>query len=186
MLEDSRLGEELWAKAMVTTIYTRNRLPSRAHGKTPWEKLFREKPNPAFGTIELNSRSKKEERAHDLSHVSPPIQMGAGNIPMGKFGTGREESNGPLGVLTQGPTVSQKLLLQIDLKDEEDGKEQELRRNPARGRRTPARYWANLAIEGSNPRGSGEHHELQTYQEVVSREESELWHKSMDEEMRSL
>jgi hypothetical protein len=43
MLEDSGLGEELWAKAMVTANYTRNRLPSRVHGKTPWEKFFGEK-----------------------------------------------------------------------------------------------------------------------------------------------
>jgi hypothetical protein len=246
MLEDSGLGEELWAEAMVTTNYIRNRVPSRVHRKTPWEKFFGEKPDvshmhvfgaraymripkenrkkmqsvsergvfmgyepdckayrvlrerdgrilvsrdvivnekPAFGT----SGSKKEEQgARDLSHVSPPTQMDAGNIPTGKSGTGREESNGPSGVLTWGATTSQKLPLQIDLKDEEDGKEQELRRNPARERRTPARYRANLAIEGSNPRGSMEHHEPQTYQEAVSGEESELWQKSMDEEMHSL
>jgi len=45
MLEDSGLGEELWAEAMVTTNYTHNRLPSRVHGKTPWEKFFGEKPD---------------------------------------------------------------------------------------------------------------------------------------------
>ncbi len=45
MLEDSGLGEELWAEAMVTTNYTRNRLPSRVHEKTPWEKFFGEKPD---------------------------------------------------------------------------------------------------------------------------------------------
>jgi len=112
--------------------------------------------------------------------------MGAGDIPTGKSDIGREESNGPSGVLTWGVAASQKLPLQIDLKDEEDGKEQELRRNPTRERRTPVRYWVNLTIEGSNPRGSGEHHEPQTYQEAVSGEESELWQKSMDEEMRSL
>jgi len=103
--------------------------------------------------------------------------MGARDIPTGKSGIGREESNGPSGVLTWGVAASQKLPLQIDLKDEEDGKEQELRKNLARERKTPARYRANLAIEGSNPRGSGEHHELQTYQETVSGEESELWQK---------
>ncbi len=131
---------------------------------------------PAFGTIEPSSGSKKEEEgARDLSHVSPPTQMGAGDIPTGKSGIGRKESSGSLGVLTRGAAVSQKLPLQIDLKDEEDGKEQELRKNLAHERRTPARYRANLAIEGSNPRGSGEHHEPQTYQEAVSGEESERW-----------
>jgi hypothetical protein len=43
MLEDSGLGKELWAEAMVTANYTHNRLPSRVHGKTPWEKFFGEK-----------------------------------------------------------------------------------------------------------------------------------------------
>jgi transposase InsO family protein len=43
MLEDLGLGEELWAEAMVTANYTCNRLPSRVHGKTPWEKFFGEK-----------------------------------------------------------------------------------------------------------------------------------------------
>jgi hypothetical protein len=156
---------------------------------------------PAFETIELSSSSKKEEEgAHGLSHVSPPTQMGAGDILTGKSGTqlgardiltrksgiGREESSGPSGVLTRGAATSQKLPLQIDLEDEEDGEKQEPRRNPARERRTPARYRANLTIEGSNPRGSREHPELQTYQEVVSGEESELWQKNMDEEMHSL
>jgi transposase InsO family protein len=151
MLEDSGLGEELWAEAMVTANYTRNRLPSRVHGKTPWEKFFGEKPNvshmrvfgahaymhipkenrkkmqsvsergvfvgyepnykayrvlrerderilvsrdvivnkkPAFETIELIFGSKKEEEgARDLSHVSPPTQMGARDIPTGTSGT---------------------------------------------------------------------------------------------------
>jgi transposase InsO family protein len=45
MLEDSGLGEELWAEAMVITNYTRKRLPSRVHGKTPLEKFFGEKPD---------------------------------------------------------------------------------------------------------------------------------------------
>ncbi len=45
MLEDLGLGEELWAEAMVTANYTRNRLPSRVHGKTPREKFFGEKPD---------------------------------------------------------------------------------------------------------------------------------------------
>jgi hypothetical protein len=159
MLEDSRLGEELWAEAMVTADYTRKWLPSRVHGKTLWEKFFGEKPDVshmhvfgaraymhipkenrkkmqsvnergvfvgyesnckayrvlrerdgrilvsrdvivneklAFGTIELSSGSKKEEEgARDLSHVSPPTQMGAGDIPTGKSGTrkaARQES----------------------------------------------------------------------------------------------
>lgn len=45
MLKDSGLGEEMWAEAMVTANYTRNRLPSSVHGRTPWEKFFGEKPD---------------------------------------------------------------------------------------------------------------------------------------------
>ncbi|CAM6055645.1 unnamed protein product, partial [Sphagnum tenellum] len=78
----------------------------------------------------------------DIPTGKSSIQLGAGDIVTGKSGIGREE------------------------KDEEDGEKQELRRNPAREGRIPARYWANLAIEGSNPRGSGEHPEPQTYEEA--------------------
>jgi hypothetical protein len=45
MLKDSGLGEVLWVEAMVTANYTRNWLPLRVHGKTPWEKFFGEKPD---------------------------------------------------------------------------------------------------------------------------------------------
>ena len=62
-----------------------------------------------------------------------------------------------------------------------------LRRNPVRDRKMPAKWWvANLAVKDSHPKGLGEHPEPQTYKEAVGGEESELWQKSMDEEMRSL
>ena len=64
------------------------------------------------------------------------------------------------------------------------------KRYPARERRAPGEWYrANLAAEpkaGEHPKGSGEHPEPQTYQEAVGGEESDLWRKSMDEEMRSL
>jgi hypothetical protein len=86
----------------------------------------------AFGTIELSCDSKKEEEgARGFSHVSPPTQMGTGNIPTGKSsiqlgigdiltgksGIGREESSGPSVVFIGGAAASQKLPLQIDLED---------------------------------------------------------------------
>ncbi|GAQ93602.1 Ribonuclease H-like superfamily protein with integrase and polymerase domains [Klebsormidium nitens] len=44
MLEDSGFAKELWAEAVVTANYTRNRTPVSAHGRTPWEVFFGEKP----------------------------------------------------------------------------------------------------------------------------------------------
>jgi hypothetical protein len=44
MLDDSRLPKELWAEAVVTANYTRNRTPVSAHGMTPWEAFFGKKP----------------------------------------------------------------------------------------------------------------------------------------------
>lgn len=44
MLDESRLFKELWAKAVVTANYTRNRIPVCAHGKTSWEAYCNEKP----------------------------------------------------------------------------------------------------------------------------------------------
>ena len=45
MLEDSGLPKEMWAEAVVTANYTRNRTPVSAHGRTPWEAFFGEKPS---------------------------------------------------------------------------------------------------------------------------------------------
>jgi transposase InsO family protein len=44
MLDDSRLLKDLWAEAVVTANYTRNRTPVSAHGMTPWEAFFGKKP----------------------------------------------------------------------------------------------------------------------------------------------
>jgi hypothetical protein len=44
MLVDSGLPEELWAEAVVTANYVRNRTPVSAHGKTPWEMFYGKKP----------------------------------------------------------------------------------------------------------------------------------------------
>ncbi|GAQ92676.1 5'-3' exoribonuclease 2 [Klebsormidium nitens] len=45
MLEDSGLPKEMWAGAVVTANYTRNRTPVSAHGRTRWEALYGKKPN---------------------------------------------------------------------------------------------------------------------------------------------
>ncbi|GAQ92416.1 hypothetical protein KFL_010110020 [Klebsormidium nitens] len=48
LLEDAGLKPELWAEAMVTANYTRNRVPSSVHGKTPWEMFYGKKPNLSY------------------------------------------------------------------------------------------------------------------------------------------
>jgi hypothetical protein len=45
MLVESGLPDEMWAEAVMTANYTRNRTPVTAHGKTPWEAFHRKKPN---------------------------------------------------------------------------------------------------------------------------------------------
>ncbi|GAQ93102.1 hypothetical protein KFL_012990020 [Klebsormidium nitens] len=45
LLEDAGLGGEYWAEAMVTANYTRNRVPSSVHGKTPYEMFYGERPD---------------------------------------------------------------------------------------------------------------------------------------------
>jgi hypothetical protein len=67
LLSDSGLGADLWAEALVTANYTRNRFPSSVHGRTPWEMFHGEKPSishmrvfgaPAFMHIPKNRRQK--------------------------------------------------------------------------------------------------------------------------------
>jgi transposase InsO family protein len=62
---DSGLGADLWAEALVTANYTRNRLPSSVHGRTPLETFHGEKPSifhmrvfgaPTFMHIPKNRR----------------------------------------------------------------------------------------------------------------------------------
>jgi hypothetical protein len=203
MLEDLGLGEELWAEAMVTANYTRNRLPSRVHGKTPREKFFGEKPDVShmrvFGAraymhIPKENRKKMQsvgERGVFVGYEPDSktyrvLQERDGRILVSRDVIVNEKPAFGTIELSSGSKKEEEGARDLSHVDEEDDKEQELRRNLAHERRTPARYRANLAIEGSNPRGSGEHHEPQTYQEAVSGEESELWQKSMDEEMRLL
>jgi hypothetical protein len=44
VLAESGLTQNLWAEALVTVNYARNRTPVSAHGKTPWEMFTGQKP----------------------------------------------------------------------------------------------------------------------------------------------
>ncbi|GAQ93154.1 Transposon-encoded protein with ribonuclease H-like, integrase and retrovirus zinc finger-like domains [Klebsormidium nitens] len=70
MLEDSGLAKELWAETVVTANYTRNRTPVSAHGRTPWEVFFGEKPNvghiKVFGARASRHVPKQRRRKLDL------------------------------------------------------------------------------------------------------------------------
>jgi transposase InsO family protein len=82
LLSDSGLGADLWAEALVTANYTRNRLPSSVHERTPWEMFFGEKPGvshirvfgaPAYLHIPKVRRQKMEpvsERAVFLGYAA--------------------------------------------------------------------------------------------------------------------
>ena len=109
-------------------------------------------------------------------------QPGVGVIPKGKTDTGSEEFDFPE---SEGGGAALPFEEDGDAAAEEATAE---RRYPARARRAPDEWYrANVAVEtGEHPKGSGEHPEPQTYREAVGGEESELWRKSMDEEMRSL
>ncbi|GAQ93443.1 hypothetical protein KFL_015360015 [Klebsormidium nitens] len=236
LLEDAGLGPELWAEAMLTANFTRNRVPSSVHGKTPWEMFYGEKPNLShlrvFGArayihvptenrkkmepvsergvflgyepnskfyrvlrerdgriltsrnvmvdergpsaiVKLGSDPGKEEGgARGPSRVSPPTRMGVEATPTGEADTQRGVGATPAGEADTGSEDSV----------ERDGAQEETARRYAAHKSRAPREWyrANLAAE------TGEHPEPQTYQGAVGEKESELWRKSMDEEMRSL
>ena len=75
MLEDSGLPKEMWAEAVVTANYTRNRTPVSAHGKTPWEAFFGEKPSVGhmrvFGAKAFTHVPKQKRRK-----LEPVIERG--------------------------------------------------------------------------------------------------------------
>ena len=45
MLEDAKLEDNMWAEAVMTANYIRNRSPTSQNAKTPWELFFGRKPN---------------------------------------------------------------------------------------------------------------------------------------------
>jgi len=45
MLQDAKLPDNLWAEAVTTASYIRNRSPTAGHAKTPWELFFGGKPD---------------------------------------------------------------------------------------------------------------------------------------------
>jgi hypothetical protein len=45
MLIELGLPDEMWAEAVVTANYIRNRTPVSAHGKTPWDAFYGYKPH---------------------------------------------------------------------------------------------------------------------------------------------
>jgi hypothetical protein len=52
MLVELGLPDEMWAEAVVTANYIRNRTPVTAHDKTPWEAFHGKKPNEShFGVF---------------------------------------------------------------------------------------------------------------------------------------
>lgn len=71
-LADAGLGPNLWAEALLTANYTRNRTPVSAHGKTPTEVFFGKKPDVGhmrvFGA-QAYVHVPKEKR-HKLAPVS--------------------------------------------------------------------------------------------------------------------
>lgn len=48
MLSDAKLTEDMWAEAVVTANFTRNRSPVSTQAKTPWELFFTNKPDVSF------------------------------------------------------------------------------------------------------------------------------------------
>lgn len=72
MLQDAGLENELWAEAIVTANYIRNRLPAAGVEKTPWEACFGVKPDvshvrvfgcPAYAQVPAEKRSKLDARS---------------------------------------------------------------------------------------------------------------------------
>ena len=69
MLLDANLPHKLWAEAMVTANYIRNRSPTTSKARTPWEHFFNEKPDVAhlrvFGSAAHVHVNKHQRRKLD-------------------------------------------------------------------------------------------------------------------------
>ncbi|GAQ92061.1 putative retrotransposon protein [Klebsormidium nitens] len=211
MLEDSGLAEELWAEAVVTANHTRNRTPpdSKAY------RLLRDRAGKLIisrdvihfdegigedGVVELGSDptdgSQTAEGPGAQVHTEAHEGLKVESLREGDAARARPTTRGRRARFHKRAKMRASLKLcarpaEPEQIEEDIGRQKPAaQRYPARERRASGEWYrANLAAEpkaGEHLKGTGKHLDLQSYQEAIGGEESELWRKSMDEEMRSL
>ncbi|GAQ93035.1 hypothetical protein KFL_012630030 [Klebsormidium nitens] len=187
------------AEAVVTANYTRNRTPVSAHGRTPWEAFYGNKPNVGhmrvFGAQAY--RHVPKQRRRKLDPVSERCVF-VGYEPYSKAYKVLQESDGKIMIsrdviFDEGEGHNRVVELSSD--STEGSPEAAGERDTAHAT-APAHGHARYAkptqkgkfgtAAGEHPKGTGQHPEPQSYQEAVGGEESDLYRKSVDEEMRSL
>ena len=99
MLTDSGLPPELWAEAVLTANYIRNRSPAAGRSRTPWELFYSKQPDVAhmrvFGAIAYSfvpaeKRKKLDERARRCVFVGyEPLSTGYRLLLDGRIVVGR-------------------------------------------------------------------------------------------------
>ncbi|GAQ93548.1 hypothetical protein KFL_016390030 [Klebsormidium nitens] len=191
----------MWAEAVVTADYTRNRTPVSAHGRTS---VLRESdgrimisPNVIFdegegdnGIVELSSDptegSPEAAGRSNTAHALAPAHEHAPATGRGRVARTISNSN-QNGQVAK--TVRESRAEPEEFAENLGMPTRAAQRYPPRERHTPGEwYCANLAADTEaeeHLKGMGEHPEPQSFQETVAGKENDLWRKSMDEEMRS-
>jgi hypothetical protein len=213
MLEDSQLGKEMWAEAVVTASYIRNRSPVTGQTKTPWELFHGSKPDVgqvrAFGALayahvpkqlrkKLDSRAERGVMVGYATNTKGyRLQLGNGTVIISRDVVFDEGCNSVTADTLQpaaaaGGTPGTAVLVPEGVGDATDDKEVQLTGNseqssryPARERKKPSAWWKGADTPKANLVTTN-CKEPVTREEALSGEHAGEWQAAMDEEMASL
>jgi hypothetical protein len=214
MLEDSQLSDQLWAEAVVTANYIRNRSPVTGQTKTPWELFHGSKPDVgqlrAFGAqawahVPDKLRKKLDSKAlrgvmvgYATNTKGYRIMLDDGTVIVSRdvlFDEGRlvvaadtaQPTASPAGGTA--PAATEQEIAQDDSEEEEDAasvQTQQASRYPERERHKPSEWWRGAGAPKANLATIGDIKEPATLEEALSSEHANEWRAAMDEEMASL
>jgi transposase InsO family protein len=207
MLEESQLPSDLWAEAVSTASYLRNRSPVSNRDKTPWELFFGYTPDVshlrAFGArayvhIPKEKRNKLESRSTPgyMVGYAPGtkgyrVYLDSGIIVVAKDVMFDERPNytsihmEPMEDDAPAPEQAS----DDENEEESTGGDRQQTYPTGRKRNPPGEWWVVQPDGGNNKRGSAllaTISEPGTAEEALRSEHAREWRTAMDEEMASL
>ena len=216
MLEDSQLSDQLWAEAIVTANFIRNRSPVTGETKTPWELFHGTRPDVAllrtFGVrayahVPDKLRKKLDSKAqrgvmvgyatntkgyrvllddHTII-ISRDVMFNEGSASVVAADTSPPKQAAT--AADEAPAAQASGGVGEATDDEEEAptmSEQQASRYPARERRKPTEWWKGDSAPQANLATITDIKEPTTLEEALGGKHANEWRAAMDEEMAAL